>query len=119
MTVIFTSIAVIYIHLQMQIFDLAYRGKQKEKEIHDLMDTNGTIESNILAMKSANHLGVKLLNENSGMQFLDDQNVVKIAMPASFLNENQPVIVQSSQKRTGLLANLFTLRAQAEAQSIK
>ena len=73
-----TIVALIYINLQMQIFDLAYQGKIKEKSIRDLSDENGRIKYNILSLQSSNNLGVKLLKEQSGMRFLDNDNIVKL-----------------------------------------
>ena len=56
-TVVVTFIALVYIHLQMQIVDLAYQGQAKEVKIKDLADQNGNTFYAISKLKSANHLG--------------------------------------------------------------
>ena len=56
-----TLAALIYIHMQTQIVELAYKGKDKEKRIHELMDNQGMLTHQILTLKSSNHLGHELL----------------------------------------------------------
>lgn len=73
-----TILALVYIHMQMKIIDLAYQGKQKEKVIKKLGEQNNYISQKILTMKSANHLGWKMLSEESKMEFADDNQVVYI-----------------------------------------
>ena len=60
-TVSVTFIALVYIHMQMQIVELAYRGQVKEAQIKDLTDKNGHVFYAISKLKSANHLGQRLL----------------------------------------------------------
>ena len=47
MTVV-TILALIYIHMQMNIFALAYQGKKKEKQITKIKEMNGALTYNIL-----------------------------------------------------------------------
>ncbi|MCK4882610.1 MAG: hypothetical protein KAS92_06270, partial [Candidatus Omnitrophica bacterium] len=63
------ALALTYIHMQMQIVDLAYRGNNKEQQIRMLTEENGNTTYKILMLKSANHLGVAMLKEDSDMQF--------------------------------------------------
>ena len=46
-----TIIAVIYIHMQMQIIELAYDGKQKQKKIIHLVEQKEDLISKILTLK--------------------------------------------------------------------
>ena len=73
-----TMLTLIYIHMQMQIFSLAYDGKQKERRITNLTEENGVMAYNILEMKSANNLGINLLAEDSDLQFRDRKSVVHL-----------------------------------------
>lgn len=112
-----TVVALVYIQLQVQIYDLAYRGKNKQEQIQQLKDENSDVIYHICTLKSANHLGVKVLTENSGMQFLDDTRIVLVESP------QEPVSAQtlalSSNRRLGFLASIFSLKSQAEARTIK
>ena len=45
-----TIMALMYIHMQMKIFELSYKGKDKEKIIHELNDSNGALSHQILAL---------------------------------------------------------------------
>ena len=70
-----TLTALIYTHMQMQIFELAYKGKAREKHFHDLLDDNGALTHQILTLKSSNHLGEQLLEKNDGLQFIGRDRV--------------------------------------------
>lgn len=78
-----TVIALIYIHMQMQIFDLAYQGEDKEKRMHELRDINGLLTHQILTLKSVNHLGNQLLEKKSSLQFISHDAVMTLTAPVS------------------------------------
>ncbi len=82
-----TVTSLIYIHVQMQIVELAYKGKDKERRIHDLMDNNGILTHQILTLKSANHLGQELLEKDEGLQFMAHDRIMTFASPLA----SQPV----------------------------
>lgn len=113
---IVTIFSVIYINLQVQIYDFAYQAKKKEKDIRRLVDHNGNVTYNILKLKSANHLGVKLLAENSNMQFMDSSNVVQLESHISLKKEQRPAASSKTEKKPNVLASIFSLRSQAEAK---
>ena len=111
-----TILSVIYINLQVQIYDFAYQAKKKEKDLRRLIDRNGNMTYGILKLKSANHLGVKLLAENSTMQFMDSNNVVKLETHIPLKKEPPPAAAVNSEKKPNVLASIFSLRSQAEAK---
>ncbi|MBF0532990.1 MAG: hypothetical protein HQL23_07855 [Candidatus Omnitrophica bacterium] len=76
-----TLFALCYIHLQIQIVNLAYIGKKKEQQVRQLTEENGHLSYNIAMLKSASHLGEKLLQENSGLRFADPRRIVQISAP--------------------------------------
>ena len=119
--VILTSLALIYTHLQMQIFELAYQGKVKEGKIRNLRDENGAFTYKVLSLKSSANLGVRLLEDKTGMQFLDNNQVIKIVTTKGPLDQNahlSQVNTSKNQKENPLLS-LFSLRSQAEAKQIE
>ena len=65
-----TVTALVYINMQTQIVDLAYKGKDKQRNVHQLMETNGALTHQILTLKSANNLGNRLLEKDSALQFM-------------------------------------------------
>lgn len=110
-----TLLALIYIHMQMQIIDLAYQGKRKEKDIIKLVEENGMVSYNILALKSSNNLGRKLLAKDSDLRFRDRGSVVELAVADP--EAGQPRILTASQsKPTNPILNFF-LRSEAEARA--
>ncbi|MCA9399355.1 MAG: hypothetical protein KC618_06375 [Candidatus Omnitrophica bacterium] len=115
-TFVVTSLALVYIHLQMQIIDLAYQGKDKEQKIRYLIEENGSITYSILTYKSAHNLGVKMLAENSDMRFLDSDSIVSITASEDVF-EQQPTNqqIEPPKKSTSLLSFL-SFGSQAEAR---
>jgi hypothetical protein len=78
-----TLLALTYIHMQVKIIDLAYQGKDKEKQLKKLIEKNGYVSYNILTLKSANHIGEKLLSKDSKMHFLNPKNdILQISQDA-------------------------------------
>lgn len=78
-----TFIALLYIHMQMRIFELAYKGKDKENRIHELSDTNGRLSHEILTLKSAQHLGNALMDREGAMKFMGQDNVMTYSIPST------------------------------------
>ena len=73
-----TIIALLYIHMQTKIFELSYNGKDKEKIIHELNDSNGALSHQILTLRSANNLGSQLLDHDNSLQFMDNERVMTV-----------------------------------------
>ena len=82
-------LALTYIHMQMQIVDLAYKGNAKEQQIKKLIEDNGSATYTILMLKSANHLGGTMLDEDAAMQFADADDVIRIAAPKEILMDEE------------------------------
>jgi len=113
---VITVLALAYIHMQMQIIDLAYTGNLKEQQIKKLIEENGNAKYKILMLKSANHLGIAMLGENSDMQFADTNDVVQIVAVdghpmVSPLGE-QPKLAKKSTPFLGLMS--FGVEAEAK-----
>jgi hypothetical protein len=77
-----TVTALMYINMQTQIVDLAYKAKDKQTSVHKLMDTNGALTHQVLALKSANNLGNRLLEKDSKMQFMGRDRVMTLVLSA-------------------------------------
>lgn len=116
-----TILSLVYIDLQVKIYDLGYRGERKKTELQKLKDHQGDTALSIYKLKSVNHLGVRLLSDNSHMQFLDQKNIVRLETPTDLLTENTFAGAQANRpnRKPSLLAGLFSLRSQAEAEPIK
>lgn len=115
-----TVLSLIYIHVQMKIFDLAYQAKQKEHQIQKLKDENGLNTYHILSLKSVSHIGEKLLDQQSEMQFISNDKVYELASTKQ--TENQ-LVSRSSKPSVGKLSfnfqNWLTVSTpQAEATPI-
>lgn len=108
-----TALAIIYIYMQNKIYELAYRGKVKEKQIIKLSEINGVLAYEILRMKSAHNLGDKLLSANSSLKFRDPQNIVQLV--ASDAPAEGPLQAVSVSRHENPLLNLLAPRS-AEAQ---
>jgi len=95
----------------MQIIDLAYRGNIKEQKIRGLIEKNGNSTYKILMLKSANHLGGTMLEENSDMQFADTNDVVEITASDEFLTEGRTSDQSLLAARTNVTSALSTISA--------
>jgi len=115
--VIVTVLALSYIHIQMQIVDLAYRGNRKQQQIRKLIEENGSATYKILMMKSAHNLGVIMLDNESGMQFADANDVVQIATSRDFSDVNQSDEQIRLSKKANPLLSLLSFGVEAEAEA--
>lgn len=119
--VFLTVLSLFYIHLQMNIFDLAYAAKRKEHEIQKLRDDNGVSTYHILALKSVSHIGQKLLDEDSKMQFISNDKVYELTLSQK---KDQQALSKNSKQDIGDLSlslqNWFTVSTpQAEAKPVR
>jgi hypothetical protein len=108
-----TIIALMYIHMQMRIFELAYNGKDKEKIIHELNDSNGALSHQILTLKSANNLGNQLLDNNNSLQFMDNVRVMTVTTSAGPMQS----LAQPKTKVVSPVWNLFSFLGAQEAKA--
>ncbi|MBF0571319.1 MAG: hypothetical protein HQL12_05550 [Candidatus Omnitrophica bacterium] len=108
-----TIIALLYIHMQMKIFELSYNGKDKEKIIHELNDSNGALSHQILTLKSANNLGNQLLDHENSLQFMDNERVMTVVTSAGTVQHLQ----QPKAKGVNPMWNLFSFLGAQEAKA--
>ena len=116
-----TILSLIYIQMQVQIYALGYQGEMKKSKAQQLADKNGNVAYNISQLTSVNHLGVKLLADDSHMQFPDNRHIVSLVMSQELLGKRAMAYVPATKpdKKPGLLASLFSLKSQAEAGPVK
>ena len=109
-----TIMALLYIHMQMKICELSYNGKDKEKIIHELNDSNGALSHQILTLKSANNLGNQLLDRDNSLQFMDNVRVMTVSTSVGGAMQH---IVQPKAKVVNPVWNLFSFLGAQEAKA--
>jgi hypothetical protein len=114
---VITVLALIYTHLQMQIIDLAYQGKTREQQIKKLIEENEDVSHNVLTLKSAKHLGVSLLAENSDMHFADPGQIVQISPSEEFHEGVRVANQQTYARKRNLILSLLSFGTHAEAKT--
>jgi len=107
-----TVMCLLYIHMQMRIFELSYNGKDKEKIIHELNDSNGALSHQILTLESANNLGNQLLDHDNSLEFMDHESIKTVSTPGSMQHLEQP-----RPKVVGPVWNLFSFLGAQEAKA--
>jgi len=112
-----TIVALAYIHMQMQIIDLAYQGNQKEQQIKSLIEENGNSMYNILMLKSANHLGAAMFDEDLDMQFANADSIVQISTSKEFPLEEYLGAEPKLARKTNSLLSLLSFGTEAEAKT--
>ncbi|MBM3252011.1 MAG: hypothetical protein FJZ11_04430 [Candidatus Omnitrophica bacterium] len=106
-----TVISLLYVQMQVEIVKLAYEGRTRESRLKDLLDARSLLVYNINKLESANNLGQKLLCSEKNLQFADRTQIASLKLPA-----RADIKLASSKKRSvNFLANLFSLKSQAEA----
>ena len=114
----FTILALIYINMQMQIIDLAYRVKTKEKLIKKISEYNNNINSTILTLKSANSLGGKVFSEHSQMEFMGSQDIFQSRASSSNIKSIAMGPAQVHHKKKASLLSFLPIGSQpAEAKT--
>jgi hypothetical protein len=108
-----TIMCLFYIHMQMRIFDLSYKGKDKEKIIHELNDSNGALSHQILTLESANNLGNQLLDRDNSLQFMDNDRVMTVTTTAGSLQH----LTKPASQVTNPVWNLFSFLGAQEAKA--
>lgn len=110
-------LSLVYIHLQMQIFDLAYSGKKSEKIAKKIYEANQQIHYQIYSLKSAQNIGSKLLTQNDKMQFVNKNAIVQlVAADSPVIEVNQIQGLESAKKRRSIIS-LLSLDFQREARA--
>lgn len=113
-----TILALIYIHMQMRIFDLAYQCKQNERHLTDLQETNGVITGDIQRMKSADYLGTHLLSEDSRLTFFDNNNVIQVVRAEPSAPRPQDNVLSTmKQQRANTFLSFISSRFAPEARA--
>jgi len=113
-----TVLALVYIHMQMRIFGLAYDHEKQGKHIRELVEKNGNATYTILRLKSANHIGEAMLQKDSSMQFMNPDEVVELTASASLLSKESPQPTKpANEKEESPLLSLvsFATRGQVPA----
>lgn len=116
--VFITLICVIYVGLQVQIFELAYVGKKREADFREQLDRKSTLMYNISSLESAQNIGASLLSRDQDLQFSDKSQIAKIDLPiqlASSFEKEQKL----ENKKPNFLSTFFSLKAEAQAKPIK
>ena len=108
-----TIMCLLYIHMQMRIFELSYNGKDKEKIIHELNYSNGALSHQILTLESANNLGNQLLDHDNSLQFMDNQRVMTVRPSAGAMQH----LMQPKAKVVNPVWNLFSFLGAQEAKA--
>jgi hypothetical protein len=101
--------------MQMNIFSLAYDGKQKEQHIVRLKEQNVRVGNNISELKSASYLGRRILSENAGLQFCDESNIVQLA--AAKKSSGQSQLASHQENKANPLSKLLAWRFPQEAHA--
>jgi hypothetical protein len=84
-----TVMAVLYIHLQMNIYALAYQGKKSEQRIEKLAENNSMVVNDILRLKSSDNIGRELLGDEKNYRFASRRNVMEIESKATAVEPGQ------------------------------
>ncbi len=114
--IMITVISLLYVQMQVVIFQSAYAANDKESQLRDLLDTRTVLVYNINRLESAQNIGNKILCAKSDIQFTGEDHIASLRLPAQLAKSwNANSAVQQLRPRYNLVALLFNLGSQAEA----
>lgn len=106
MMVVVTVLAVLYIHVQMNIYAMAYQGSSRQQKIDKLVEMNAIIKNDITRLQSSDHIGRSLLAKGKSYQFAGPDHVVEVASN----HESLPEMIASGAEVTGgFLSQVMTI----------
>ena len=113
-----TLTCIIYVQLQVQIFEFAYNGKKKEVAFKELLDRKNTLMYNVFWLESAQNIGTSLLSRDVNLQFSEKSQLASIDLPLQLAGSftTEPKI---ETKRQNFLISFFSLKSEAQAKPIK
>ncbi|MDD5730186.1 MAG: hypothetical protein PHN57_03550 [Candidatus Omnitrophica bacterium] len=108
-----TFLCLLYVWQQTEILRLAYVGQKDVSTFQDLLDKNSALRYNLKRNTSLTHLGNKV-SETQDFQMPETYCLVKLNSP----EENLKTSNFNFTRKENLLARLFSIKRQAEAQTI-
>ena len=120
LSVVITIFALIYVQMQVSIYDLAYQGKSREDQVERLVDRNTDTMLNIARLKSARSVGNWFSEKNTEVVFVSQNNIVEVKSSSVHVeNIRLASIPKNMQNTMNLLTQFFSLRSIAEAKPIR
>ncbi|HOX54517.1 MAG: hypothetical protein PHI86_01365 [Candidatus Omnitrophica bacterium] len=114
--ILVTMISLLYVQMQVAIFQSAYAASDKESQVRDLLDTKTVLVYNINRLESAQNIGNKVLCSKTDLQFTAEDQIASLKLPAQLAKSwRVNSSVRQSHPRYNLFAYLFNLGSQAEA----
>ncbi len=112
-----TIFSLIYIQMQVTIYDLAYQAKQREDQAMKLADNNTHATVSIARLKSAQNLGTYFFDGNGDVDFASRGNIIDVqATPAELVKADRAVSTTIVKRASSLLDKVFGFRSIAEAK---
>ena len=110
-----TIISLLYVQLQVEIFQSAYEASAKEIEARELLDTRTVLVYNIDRLESAENIGNKVLCSKADLQFTGEDQIASLKLPARLVKSWNAGSITQTHPKNNLFAFLFSLGSQAEA----
>ena len=111
---IITCVSLIYLYQETETVKLSYTASKKSNRYQDLLEQNKNLKYNIARLKSVSSLGNKVLKDNANFEIPRPAQLAEIK-----LRNNKKVKLASIQRKSNLILSFFSLKSQAEAQTIK
>lgn len=105
--VIITSIALLYVHQQVQLLRISYEINKSEKKISGLLDQNKILIYNVTRLKSPVYLDNKFLSAKKDYAIPKQWQVVEVAAKSSVPNGGILRRVASGSRRDSEEATVF------------
>lgn len=110
--VVMTLFALFYVHQEVELLKIGYELRSREKLKTELLDQKDILTYNILALKAPSRLESVLSFKGADYRMPERWEVVAFNSPGKGR-------VTAPIERRGFIADLFSLKREAEAKTIK
>jgi len=112
-----TLVALIYVHLQVELVKLSYAIDYKEKRFKDILDRKEALGYNIANLEDPSRLEGVLLAKKIDISFPKKGQVFKVAKADSRVKRKESFRAATVEKKGGAFGILEFLGLKAEAQA--
>lgn len=111
LAVFITSLSLLYVYQQTEIFKCAYLGSKKLASLQDLLDKNVLLRYNIEKRSSLALIGDKI-SEDSAFEMPEACHLIRLSSP------QEPMLASRPARNENLFSRILGIKRQAEAGTI-
>ena len=113
--IIMVLLSLVYVRQRIELLKVGYEVRAKEIARLELLDQNKILDYNVYVLKSPSNLERFLKSTNRNYKIASRDRIIRLRRP----EEEAAALRTSAWSGRGLLSNVFNLKSQAEATTVK